>query len=281
MRMRQTRRALSVALAASSTVAWAGVVATPPHAGVHSYRYEVQEVSPVSTKGYRTDIRLTSDGHGGAVADLIDSQTYDGKTWTRVTVDPACAAALHARPGELARVTLLPLSPEQAKLGDAFLAPCAPAGVFFPLTDILNVVLIQSSDAFHLRDLNEVGQSATFPGFATSIDRPEISMTETSSGGSISLAGVEAGRAQVDWKPDVAKLDLVEKNAGGPAKPFTLSGTEHFAFRVQIDVKTGTLERADTLYDDLDMTVQVPGAEGPAPRVAIKRIVSLGPMPVM
>jgi hypothetical protein len=198
-----------------------------------------------------------------------------------VAVDPACAAALHAKPGELAEVRLFPLTPEQAKLGDAFLPNCAPAGVFFPLTDILNVVLIQSSDTFHLRDLKKVGQSASFAGFTTSVDRPEISMTETSTGGSISLAGIEKGRALVDWKPDISKLDLVEKDAGGPGKPFTLSGTEHFAFRVQIDVKTGTLERADTLYDDLDMTVQIPGGQGPSPRVAIKRIVSLGPMPVM
>jgi hypothetical protein len=244
-----------------------------PTPGVASYRYDVREIVGATTRGYRTDYRIRVRGDGRVVAEIVSVQTLDGKGFTPVTVDPACAAAMHARPGELATVQLFPLSPEQAKLGDAFLAPCAPAGVFFPLTDILNVALIQASKTFHLDSLNKVGQVSDFPGFSTSLDRAGVAMAEESPGGKITLQSLEGGRATLDWAPNPAALHLVEQNAGPPVK---LDGTEHFAFRLVLDAGSGWPRQADTLYDDLDMRVAVPGLPpDKLPKVAIKRLVSI------
>jgi hypothetical protein len=194
-----------------------------------------------------------------------------------VSTDAACAKAMGAKPGRLATVRLSPLSVEQAKLGDAFLATCAPAAVFFPLTDILNIALIQSSDRFHASDLKSVGQANAFPGFSTSLDRAGIAMQESSDGGQVSLASLDDRHATIDWKPDVAKLDLVEQNGGQAVK---LDGTEHFAFRLVIDARTGWLERANSLYDDLDMTVAVPNVPADkSPRVVVKRVVTIERLP--
>ncbi len=283
-----TPRSICLALSLVSTLAAASSAAarpappwrTPTAAGVRSYRYEGREIAPGSTKGYRVDFRIRSSAAGAQVAEIIRSATFDGKTWTPVTIDPPCAVALHARQGELAVIALYPLSAEQAKLGDAFLARCAPAGVFFPITDILNVALILASDRFHLNDLRQAGQSAAFAGFSTSLDRLGVTMAESSDGGATSLASVDKDRAVVEWKPLPARLDLVERDAAGPGKPVHLSGTERFAFRVVIDARSGALERADTLYDDLDLAVDVAGLpQDKLPHMAIRRTVSIEPLP--
>ena len=269
--------AISAATLASPAAGAPSTWRSVPTAGTHAYRYEVHEINGPSTHGYRTDFRLKSDGKGGLIAEIAQSATYDGKTYTPVSIDAACAKAMGAGPGRLASVRLSPLSAEQAKLGDAFLASCAPAAVFLPLTDILNVALIQSSDRFHAADLRSIGQANAFAGFSTSLDRAGIAMQESSDRGQTSLASLEGGHATIDWKPDPAKLDLVEQNGGQPVK---LDGTEHFAFRLVVDARSGWLERADSLYDDLDMAVAIPNVpSGTSPRVAIKRIVSIEPLP--
>ena len=56
----------------------------------------------------------------------------------------------------------------------------------------------------------------------------------------------------------------------------TLKGTTHFAFRLEIDANSGVLERASTLYDDIDLTVQVPGlAADKLPVVKQRRTVTI------
>jgi hypothetical protein len=261
--------ALAVGAAVAAPTQWRAT----PTAGVHTYRYEAREIVSGATTGYRTDYRLRSDGKGGAVAEVVRSATFDGKAWTPVSIDPACAKALDARPGELATVRLYPLTAERAKLGDAFLATCAPAGVFFPLTDILNVVLIQSSDRFRANELKNVGQSADFPGFSTSLDRTGIAMSESSTGGSTSLASVDGGHATLDWKPDLARINMVEQHGDESVQ---LDGTEHFAFRLTIDARSGLLQHAEALYDDLDVAVVLPNIPPEKlPRLAIKRTVSI------
>ncbi|HLY78724.1 MAG TPA: hypothetical protein VKQ70_05080 [Caulobacteraceae bacterium] len=244
-----------------------------PDAGAQTFRYEVRELSSGPTRGYRMDYRLRADRKGGLVAEIVRTATFDGKDFTPVTVDDACAKAMSARPGELATVRLAPLTVEQAKLGDAFLPSCAPGAVFFPLTDILNVALIQLSDRFHVGDLKRVGQTVRFPGFSTSLDRAGVAMAETSPGGEIGLTSLDQGAATLDWKPEPADLDLTE-NYGGQA--IKLHGTEHFAFRLVIDARTGWLEHGETLYDNLDMAVALPNVPpDKAPRVTIKRVVSI------
>jgi hypothetical protein len=277
-----SRLRLAIALAASLAVADAEAHRSVASvAGVRAYRYEVQDIAPQSTTGYRLDFRLRTEASGDQTAEVVRAWGFDGKTWTPVTVDAACAAALHARPGELAVVPLYPMTPERAQLGDAFLANCAPSAVFLPLTDVLNVVLIEASDRFHLRDLRSVGQSAPFPGFSTSLHRPGLAMTESSDGGATTLVSRNADRVVVDWAPSISSLDLVEQDAGGPGQPVHLVGTEHFAFRVTIDAPSGSLESATTLYDDLNLTVIVPGlADAQRPRIASRRVVTIEPFAV-
>jgi hypothetical protein len=274
--MERSLGALALALLAAVCAAAAAPAApwpAPAKASAQVFRYEGREVSSVSTKGYRTDFRLRTDGRGGVVADIVSSQTYDGRAWTPVAVDPTCAEAMEARRGELASIRLYPMTSERAKLGDAFLAPCAPAGVFFPLTDILNVAVILASDAFSVRKLAAPGDKASFGGFSTTLDRLGVQMAETSDGGEVTLVSADRHLATIDWKPAPATITLVEQ-AG--ATSIHLSGTETFAFRVEVDRRTGALVRADSLYDDLDLVVAAPGLPHP-PRLAVKRRVAISP----
>ncbi len=267
--------ALALLAASVASIGQAAPWPTPAKPGAQVFRYEGQEAAPGSVKGYRTDFRLRTDHGGGVTAAIISSQTFDGKSWTTVKADPACLAAMGARPGELAMVRLYPMSPEAAKLGDAFLAPCAPAGVFFPLTDILNVTLILASDTFGVRKLAAPGDKASFAGFSTTLDRLGIQMAEASDGGEVTLVSMDKDQATLDWKPTPSKITLVEQ-AGGSA--VHLSGTETFAFRLVVDRHTGALARAQSLYDDLDLAVAAPGLPvDKPPRLAVKRTVSISP----
>ena len=270
------RKTLALILAAWGGAAHAGAWPIPAAAGSQSFRYEAMEVSRVSTKGYRTDFSLRSDGRGGVVADIVSSQTYDGKAWTPVVVDDACRKAMDAPPGELARVKLYPLTPDQTRLGDAFLAQCAPAGVFFPLTDILNVVLIVASETFGVRRLAAPGDATGCAGFATSLDRLGLPMTDASEGGPLSLASVDGGQATLDWKPTPSRIEMVETSG---ASQIRLSGTETFAFRVLVDRRTGSLAGAQSLYDDLDLGVAIATLPPEKrPRLAVKRTVTITPI---
>ena len=265
--------ACAAALAGATVAAASAPWRAAPDAGARTYRYEVHELTGGSVRGYRMDYRLRADGKGGVTADVIRTATFDGTAYTPAVVDAACAKAMNARPGEVASLSLFPLTAAQAKLGDAFLPDCAPPAVFFPLTDILNVVLIQSSDRFRVGALKTVGQSAPFAGFSTSLDRAGMAMAETASGGAVTLTSLDHGEATLDWKPEPAELDLTEGSGGQAIK---LHGTEHFAFRLVIDARTGWLKRGETLSDDLDMAVALPNAPADkAPRVATRRMVSI------
>jgi hypothetical protein len=157
------------------------------------------------------------------------------------------------------------------------MATCAPPALFFPMTDILNVALVQSSERFHIGELTAVGKSVSFPGFATSVDRPGLAMTESSDGGVIALTDVSGGRAIVTWTPTPSQLHLVQQvGAAGAGQSVTLDGTERFAFRLEIDARSGVLERATTLYDDLDVAMTM--ADLPAdqhPHMHIQRQVTI------
>jgi hypothetical protein len=248
------------------------VFRNPPAPGLHRYVYQVTETvvgGPVH--GYRTEFDLETSG-GATYAIVRTSAVFDG-AWKPVEPDAECRAAMHGDSTRLARVKLSPLAPETAKtLGDSFLATCAPPGVFFPLTDILNVAIIPTSERFRAAELRTAGQSLSYPGFDAAFDRSGVAIRETSSGGEISLASLDALRAVLDWKPAPADLDLAE---GAEKTRVTLKGTEHFAFRVEVDRKTGAILRAATSYDDLDM--KIVGAPDSVAHVKISRKVTIEP----
>jgi hypothetical protein len=272
---RATAAGILAALMAVAPTASAAPWRTPPTAGSHLYRYEVQETGAGPAGGYRTDFRLRADGKGGYWAEIIRSATYDGKAWTPVAVDAACAKAMNARPGELARVKLTPLSADAMALGDAFLDRCAPDGVFFPLTDILNVAIIVGGQALGGAALKAPGDTAPAPALNAVVQRADVQLTETAPSVEAAFVSLEDGRASVDWKPGPAALDLTRQIGG---QPLHLKGVEHFAFRATVDARTGVLEEAHTLYDDLDLAIVAPGG-AQAPRLALHRAATITLLP--
>ena len=114
---------------------------------------------------------------------------------------------------------------------------------------------------------------ADFEGFETSFDRLGMHLAEISDGGRIAFADLKGGRAIVDWAPTPSRVLTVN---GQGASAVALKGTTHFAFRLEIDARSGVLERAFTLYDDIDLTVQVPGlAADKRPVVKRRRTVTI------
>jgi hypothetical protein len=247
---------------------------TPAAAASQAYRYEVREHHPgAADSGTRMDFRLVSDGKGGLVADIARIWTLGGSDWTPVTVGDDCLAKLHARPGEIAETRLLPMTPERAKLGEAFLSTCAPETVFTPLTDLLNVALIVSSERFHGQALSQVGQTEALPGFSTQLTRGDFSMAETSDAGEVTLVSLDRDAAAVAWKPSPSSLQI--RRGVGPAL-VNLSGREHFAFQVTIDRRTGQLADARSIYDDLDLEASGPAfPAGATMKLSIHREVSI------
>lgn len=283
MRKSKERAAVIVAAAALSASLAAPALAKPPWrapwaAGSRTYRYEATQgnADAAPGAGQRVDFRLVTDAHGGVVAHVLAVDIRSGGAWKPLAVDAGCRRALGAGPGEIAEVRLQPLSPEAAKLGDAFMATCAPGDLFDPMTDILNVALIIDADQFHARDLTRTGQTISFPGLTTSLDRGDFAMAESSDTGEVTLAALVPATATLDWKPSPSKLDMA-KGAGAARLP--MSGTEHFAFRVTLDRRTGLLVEAHTLYDDVEVTVAVPGLPpDKRPHLAIRRVVSITPL---
>ncbi len=273
--------ALSLAVLAGAAFAAPGHPPwrSPASPGLRSYRYEVIETANGQVeKGYRADFDLKTGRDGVIDARVLTAaETSDGKVWAPVAVTDDCKHAMHAPPTGLASVRLWPVKQAgTAALGAEFLADCAPDAVFLPLTDILNVAIIPVAPNFKARALRKVGDRATYDGFNAAFNRSGRSMKETSPGGEVSLASVEGGVATIDWAPALADLDLLE--SGPQNQTIGLKGTEHFAFRVQIDTRTGALISGRTTYDDLDLAMHLTGVpDDKLPRQKITRAVTILP----
>jgi len=270
--------ALSLLAGGQVQAAEGRLLPSKPAPGLRAYTYEVAEVvNGKFTQGYRMAFDLQT-GPDGAIDALVRAAeaTTDAKTWQAVAVSDACKVATHAPSGGLARVRLWPMSPEAAKaMGPAFLDTCAPAGVFFPITDIVNVAVIPLTPTFKVETLKRKGDTAHYEGFNAHYDRAGETLTEITHGGEVSLLSLEGGKVVIDWAPAMADLDLVEK-AGG--QPVHLVGTEHFAFRVTLNATTGALVEAHTIYDDLDLKAHMAGMpDGVTTPVKISRTVTIKP----
>ena len=258
-----TSRAVHAAalwLAALVTPAQAQAPRWIPEAGSQGYRYElVTHIPNLPATAYRLDYDLVSDGRGGLVAVVKAAAHMEGGGWRDAEIDADCRAALHATGNELARVTLSPVAPgAAATLGPAFVADCAPADILYPIMDILNVALIQVGPQFRLAELVSPGDSRRFAGYATSFDRLDTVAKLEATGGTVTFAALAPGRATIDWASDPLKLTMVRRGAYNGAD-ITLTGSESFLFRLEIDPVTGVLLSAATTYDELDMTMTLPG----------------------
>jgi hypothetical protein len=273
------KRALALALALSacaSAVAAAPKLTLTPKPGVHAYRYEVEEiVNGAQQQRYRVDFDVEAGRTGDVWAVIRSAQEKPGTgDWREVKVDDACRTKMRGGKDSLARVKLWPSHASTANaLGPDFLDNCAPPAVFFPLTDILNVVVIPLSASFSTSKVTKVGDVAHFDGFTAVFDRTGETLKEVTHGGDTTLIALDEHKAVLDWAPALADLDLVEHQG---AQPLSLKGTEHWAFRLDIDQRTGAIVRAHTTYDDLDLLVQMAGVPADkAPRVKISRTVSI------
>jgi hypothetical protein len=264
---------IPILLAAMAAVSPGGAVfPARPESGVRHYVYqETETLGGHMSKAYRTEFDLETSGPA-TYAVIRKSAMFDG-TWKAVDADAKCRTAMHGGKSSLARVQLSPLSPDAQKMGDSFIDNCAPAGVFFPLTDILNVAIIPFTEKFRAAELSRVGDTRNYPGFDAAFERTGIAMSEISHGGEIRLSTLDKHRAVLDWEPEPADLELFEK-ASQP--PVHLKGTEHFAFRVAVDRKTGFIEHAAATYDDLHL--KVIGAPDSFPPLVIARTVTIDPM---
>ncbi|HEY3814812.1 MAG TPA: hypothetical protein VGL66_16460 [Caulobacteraceae bacterium] len=280
----KTSRALALSLAVCATAALpAAAQATQtiryrPVPGVHAYHYEVIEtVNGQPTHAYRTDFDLQVNRDGSIDAIVRSAQESDGKTWSPVKLTDDCLAKMHAPKGGIATARIWPTTKDpSAAMGNSFLDLCAPPAVFFPLTDIVNVVVISVADAKLPSELRKPGDTAHFAGFTAHYDRAGEGLTETTHGGVTTLESVDAKVATLKWAPALADLDLSEHTAQGQA--MKMIGVEHWSFRVEIDRHTGALIRAKTPYDDLDLTVHMQGLpEDKAPKVKIVRVVTIEP----
>jgi len=241
--------------ASAQTVRWV------PEAGTHGYRYEsVTTVPGAPGNAYRLDYDLVSDGKGGLVAVVLGAwHRGGGPEWSDAEIDDACRKALHAEGKELARITLAPIAPGTvANLGPEFIAECTPADIFFPITDILRVALVQVAPEFGLAKLTAPGQSGRYPGYATKTERLDTAIDIVSTGGTITFTTLVPGRATLDMVSDPMKLTLIHRRAYSGAD-VTLTGTETSGFRIEIDPATGVLLGAVSDGDKLDVTMSLPG----------------------
>lgn len=271
---------LAAAGAGAGSAAWAGgpPFPVPARPGLHRYTYQVAEiVNGKLQHAYRTgfDLETTAAGATDVIVRTAE-ESADGKAWTTVPVSDACKAAMRAPPDGIARARLWPLDEAAAKrLGSSFLDECAPGGVFFPLTDILNVVIIPLSPRFRVSALRHKGDTAHYEGFTSTFNRAGEDFSETSHGGDVSLPSLADGKAVIDWNS--ADADLVIDETSN-AQPIRLSGTEHWAFRLTLDARTGALIEAHTPYDSLDLKAHAAGMpEGASAPVKITRTVSITP----
>ncbi|MBO9712987.1 hypothetical protein [Sphingomonas sp.] len=272
-------KALSIAaLLATAAATPAAAQRWVPEAGTHAYRYEsVQHIPSQPDRGARIDYDLVADGKGGAVAVVRAVWKSEGGTYTPIAVDDPCRTALHAGAGELARVTLYPISKQTAEtLGADFMALCAPRELYFSMTDLLNLALIQASPQFGLASLAKPGDSQRFEPFRIVQDRLGITTDSQAAGGTTRFAALDGGIAAIDWAPDSMTISFTDRTAI-PGRELLIEGTGHFGFRVEIDRATGTMLRAHTTTNRFDVVVNVPDAP-PIPMTFTSEV-TVGPRP--
>jgi hypothetical protein len=249
-----------------------------PEAGSYPYRLEVIEhVGERPDSGGRIDYDLVFDGKGGLVAVVRSAERIEEGVVKPVTVDDACRTTLHAGPGELARVTFAPVTPQAAaNLGEDFMPACTPIGLFGPVSEVFRLTMIQLGPEFGLARLAKPGDSHRFPAFASKVDRPAMTIDLQSAGGAMSFASEDKGRATVDWAPDTTSVSVINREAI-PGLAVRGEGTARFAMRLVIDRKTGALVSAASTTDRANLVLDIKDA--PPIHLAVTRTLKIAPRP--
>lgn len=249
-----------------------------PEAGTAPYRYEtVTEVPGAPGQRLRIDYDLVTDGKGGAVAVVKAASSAQGTAdWAEIEVEEDCRTAMGGEGSELARVTLWPLTPAaMSKLGPDFLADCAPTELFFPLTDVLNLTLLQNAPDYGMAALARPGDTSATPAHKAAYERLETALDFDAPGGTLKVESLEPARATVIFESS-AKVRLIHRRAYQGAD-VTLTGTEHSALRLTIDPRTGRLLGAESVRRELDVIMSLPGDY--TQPMKITRTIKVGPRP--
>ncbi len=232
-----------------------------PAAGTYPYRFETSSVVPNAPgNSFRLDFDLVSDGKGSLVAVIRGAWHREGAPeWSDAEIDADCRKAMGAQGDELGRVKLWPFAPDAAgNLDKGLVADCAPAEIFFPITEILTVVQIQVSPQFGLEKLAKPGDTYQFAPYKIALDRNDTVLDLEATGGTLQFASAVPGRATIAYQPHPSKVTIIHRRAYSGAD-VTLKGTASGAIRLEIDPGTGVLLGAEAVGDRLDVTMSLPG----------------------
>jgi hypothetical protein len=269
--MTMLRWMMALALMLFAVPAQAQAPRLTPEAGRQAYRYTVVQRNPgYPDAGYQLDFDLLSDGKGGLVAIVIGAFDTDTGRPVPAAIKDSCRTQLHAQPGELARVVLAPAIPE--RLDEKFIAMCAPAELFYPMTDVAKIGWLQMHPA--LAGLKRAGDSVRLPGFSWWHDRLGSETRESSPDSRVNFVALTPDRATIEWLPKPMAVTVVT-HGGNQGRDVTLTGVEDFGYRVEIDPRTGMLLGAVSTHDDNRLKINLP--DGRTAPVNITREVIIAP----
>lgn len=241
-----------------------------PDAGTRAYTIEVVEkIATRADRITRLDFDLATDANG-TVAVVKRAELVENGTPKPLGADDACRAALHAGPGEIARITLTPLTGDPI----ASIAPCASPDLFMPLGEIVRIAMIQLAPQFGIASLKHPGKSYRFGPFASHVDRPAMKLDLESPGGIIRFAKASRFRATVEWLPDPMAATMLVREVA-PGISVRGEGIARVALRLTIDRETGALLDVSTIEDSAVLMLDIKDA--PPIRIEMTRTVTVRP----
>ena len=271
--------ALSLAVLAGAAFAAPGHPPwrSPASPGLRSYRYEVIETANGQVeKGYRADFDLKTGRDG-----VIDARVLTAAERATARLGPGCRdrrlQARHACAADRpASVRLWPVKQAGRPRWRRILADSAPdAGV--PAADghPRRGDHPGGGRTSRRRALRKVGDRATYDGFNAAFNRSGRSIKETSPR---RRGACLCRRRRRHHRLGAGPGRSGSSRVGPQNQTIGLKGTEHFAFRVQIDTRTGALISGRTTYDDLDLAMHLTGVpDDKLPRQKITRAVRFCP----
>ncbi len=170
-----------------------------------------------------------------------------GSELPQVAIDLDCRRAFGGDEHAVGRFDV-----DGTRIGTDLVPACIPEPVFGLVTDIISVLLVQSSE-FGADRLEESGDSHAFEPFSVGWQRPPTAIDARidCDGGTLVLESITGDHAVLVWTPKPMHLAIVRTAPNG--QRLMLAGTETFAIEVECDPRDGTLLVARSRVDRLDM----------------------------
>ena len=224
-------------------------------AGIRSYIFESVERNPAGAGRLRVSVTLVTAPDGSETARLtnVERSKNVASEPAPVAIDSTCRRLAGADGGEFARISITPPAPI-----DRLLPVCMPEDLFGAATDLLAIFMIQQQPRFRARELTGPGASLPFPGYEATWTRPPavIMARITSDSGRITVESVDANLARIHWNSSPMTVRILRDIT--PGTRALLYGTEWFAIRLDVDRRSGELQRATTTVDSLSLAMFSP-----------------------